>query len=91
MRNPLGGGLASKLSSRHRAAADQNDDDELCQACMAEILRRCELPAATVPREHGNAVTQSPALDTNERPLGVGSATLTAAASDVPLLVTMIV
>ena len=48
-------------------------------------------PAGTMPSEHGNALTQAPVFDTNVRPVGDGSATLTAAASDTPLLVTTMV
>ena len=32
-------------------------------------------PAGTVPRLHGNVVTQAPAFETNESPAGVGSLT----------------
>jgi hypothetical protein len=44
-------------------------------------------PAATVPSEHGYAVVHAPLFETKTRLVGVGSATETAAASDVPLLV----
>ena len=48
-------------------------------------------PAGTVPRLHGKAVVQAPALDTNVRPAGVTSATDTPAASLGPPFVTVIV
>ena len=48
-------------------------------------------PEATAPSAHGNAATQSPAFDTNVSPAGVTSATDTAAASDGPAFVTVIV
>ncbi len=44
-----------------------------------------------MPSAHGKTVTQLPALDRNVSPAGVGSATETAAASDGPELVTVIV
>ena len=48
-------------------------------------------PAGTTPSAHGKAVVQSPAFDTNTRPAGVASLTTTPAASDGPVLVTVIV
>ena len=48
-------------------------------------------PAATAPNTQGNAVAQSPAVDTNVSPSGVGSVTVTPAASDGPPLTTVIV
>ena len=48
-------------------------------------------PLARLPSEQGYAVTQSPVFDTNVRPVGVGSATLTARAGAGPLFVTVIV
>ena len=48
-------------------------------------------PAGTAPSAQGNAVVQSPAFDTNVSPAGVGSATVTPAASDGPSFVTVIV
>jgi hypothetical protein len=47
-------------------------------------------PAGIVPRLQGNAVVQSPAFDMNVSPAGVGSLTVTDAASDGPALVTVI-
>jgi hypothetical protein len=44
-----------------------------------------------VPRLHGKAVVQSPAFDTKVRPGGVGSVSVTPAASDGPAFVTVIV
>ena len=48
-------------------------------------------PAGTTPSVHGKAVVQSPVFDTNTRPVGVASLTTTPAASDGPVLVTVIV
>jgi hypothetical protein len=48
-------------------------------------------PAGIVPREHGNAVTQFPAVERNVKPAGVASATFAPAASLGPLFVTTIV
>ena len=48
-------------------------------------------PTGTTPSAHGNAVVQSPVLDTNTRPVGVPSLTTTFSASDGPALVTVIV
>ena len=48
-------------------------------------------PAASVPSAHGEAVVQAPAFDTNVRPGGVGSVTVTATASDGPAFVTTVV
>ena len=48
-------------------------------------------PAASVPSAHGKAVAQAPAFDTNVRPGGVGSVTMTATASDGPAFVTTVV
>ena len=48
-------------------------------------------PAASVPSAHGKAVVHAPAFDTNVRPGGVGSATVTATASDGPAFVTTVV
>ena len=48
-------------------------------------------PAGTAPSAQGNAVVQSPAFDTNVSPGGVGSATVTPAASDSPSFVTVVV
>ena len=48
-------------------------------------------PAGTTPSAHGKAVVQSPVFDTNTRPVGVASLTTTPAASDGPVLVTVIV
>ena len=45
----------------------------------------------SVSRSHGKAVAQSPAFETNVRPGGVGSASVTPVASDGPALVTVIV
>ena len=45
-------------------------------------------PGGIVPSAHGNTVTQSPALDTNVSPGGVGSATIAPDASLGPPLVT---
>ena len=48
----------------------------------------CRLsPAGSVPSTHGNGVVQAPVLLTNVSPAGVGSVTVTAVASSVPLLV----
>ena len=44
-----------------------------------------------MPSAHGNGVAQSPVFPTNVNPLGVGSDTVTAAASLGPLLPTTIV
>jgi hypothetical protein len=44
-------------------------------------------PGARVPSAQGNAVVQSPLVEANVSPLGVAFATLTASASDGPLLV----
>jgi hypothetical protein len=49
------------------------------------------IPAGTVLRLHGNAVVQSTLFETNVNPAGVGSVTITLAASLEPLLVTAIV
>ena len=48
-------------------------------------------PAVIVPSEQGKGPVQAPALETKFAPAGVASVTLTAAASDGPLLVTVIV
>jgi hypothetical protein len=48
-------------------------------------------PAGTTPSAHGNAVVQSPVVDTNTRPVGAASLTTTPAASDGPALVMVIV
>jgi hypothetical protein len=48
-------------------------------------------PGESVPSAHGKATVQSPAFDTNTRPLGVGSETLTDVALPGPLLLTVIV
>ena len=48
-------------------------------------------PGGNVPRLHGKAVVQSPAFETNVRPGGVGSASVTPVASDGPAFVTVIV
>ena len=48
-------------------------------------------PAGTVPSAHGNAVTQSPVLDTKVSPAGVTSVTTTVSAVDGPAFVTVIV
>jgi hypothetical protein len=48
-------------------------------------------PAGTVPSEQGNAVAQAPLFETKVSPLGVGSATVTLVASELPLFVTRIV
>ena len=48
-------------------------------------------PAGTTPSAHGKAVVQASVVDTNTRPVGVASFTTTPAASDGPLLVTVIV
>ena len=48
-------------------------------------------PAGTTPSAQGKAVVQSPVFDTHVRPAGVGSLTTTPAASDGPVLVTVIV
>ena len=48
-------------------------------------------PAGTTLSAHGKAVMQAPVVDTNTRPVGVASLTTTPAASDGPVLVTMIV
>ena len=45
----------------------------------------------SVPRVHGKAVVQSPAFETNVRPGGVGSVSVTPVASDGPAFVTVIV
>ena len=42
-------------------------------------------PVVKGPREQGNGVVQSPALDTKVSPVGVGSATSTDAALPTPL------
>jgi len=46
-------------------------------------------PAGIVPSAHGYADTQSPVFDTKPSPAGVGSATDTAEASELPLFVTV--
>jgi hypothetical protein len=48
-------------------------------------------PAVIVPSEQGKGVVQAPALEMKFAPAGSGSVTLTAAASEGPLLVTVIV
>ena len=48
-------------------------------------------PAGTTPSVHGKAVVQAPVFDTQVSPAGVGSRTTTPAASDGPVLVTVIV
>ena len=48
-------------------------------------------PAVIVPSEQGKGPVQAPELETKFAPAGVASATLTAAASEGPLLVTVIV
>src|SRR5262245_21498251 len=51
-----------------------------------------DAPGASVPASvHGNAVVQSPALDTNVSPAGVESLTVTPVATDGPAFVTTIV
>ena len=51
----------------------------------------CTAPGARVPSAHGEAVVHAPAFDTNVRPVGVGSVTVTATASDGPAFVTTVV
>src|SRR5206468_2581775 len=46
-------------------------------------------PGARVPRLHGNAVVQAPALETNVRPAGAGSSTWTPVAVSGPRLATV--
>ncbi len=53
------------------------------------MVRVC--PDGTVPSAHGNGVLQAPVVETKLRPVGVTSATETPAASEGPLLVTVIV
>ena len=48
-------------------------------------------PEASVPSEHGYEPVQSPVLELNVTPEGVGSATLTELASDGPRFVTVTV
>ena len=48
-------------------------------------------PDARVPSAHGKAVVHAPAFDTNVRPGGVGSATVTDTAFDGPAFVTTVV
>src|SRR5690606_13288136 len=48
-------------------------------------------PTTSVPSEQGNAVMQSPALETNTRPVGVGSVTVTLLAATGPALATTMV
>src|SRR5262245_29296562 len=55
----------------------------------ATIVR--EAPGAIAPTEHGNAVVQSPEVETNRSPAGVGSSTTTSAALEGPALETTIV
>jgi hypothetical protein len=50
-----------------------------------------ELPEAIVPRLHGKGVEHAPLLETNVSPGGVVSLTCTLAASDGPLLPTVMV
>src|SRR5688500_4431836 len=47
-------------------------------------------PDASVPRGHGKAFVQSPVLETNTSPGGVGKATSTPSAGSGPLFVTTI-
>ncbi len=56
---------------------------------VAVIVRAA--PAGTVPSAQGNAVVQSPLVETNVNPVGVGSVTATVAASLGPLFVTVMV
>ena len=49
-----------------------------------------DCPGVIEPSAHGNAVAQSPVFPRKVSPFGVGSATLTPAAVDGPLLVTVI-
>ena len=58
-------------------------------AKVAVIVRGA--PGGSVPRAHGKAVAQAPAFETNVRPGGVGSVSVTPAASDGPAFVTVIV
>jgi hypothetical protein len=58
-------------------------------AYVLVIVRTC--PAVIVPRLHGNGVAQAPLFETNVVCAGVGSATVTFAASEGPLFVTVIV
>jgi hypothetical protein len=48
-------------------------------------------PGVIVPRAHGNALVQAPVFEEKLVPAGVGSATETAAASEGPLFVMVIV
>ena len=47
------------------------------------------VPGAIVPRSQGKAVVQSPLVDTNVNPAGVGSSTLTPVAAEGPALATV--
>ena len=58
-------------------------------AYLVVIVRTA--PAASVPSAHGKAVVHAPRFDTNVRPDGVGSATVTAVASDGPAFVITVV
>ena len=47
------------------------------------------VPGAIVPRSQGKAVVQSPLVDTNVNPAGVGSSTVTPVATEGPALATV--
>jgi len=55
------------------------------------VVMTAGAPGAIVPSAHGYAVAHAPVLLTNVNPAGVTSATLTPAAFDGPLLVTVTV
>ncbi len=81
----------------------ESDVDELTVAVLVTVGEACDAgtlkvevmvfvpPATTVPSVQGNAVVQSPLLETKLRPDESGSATLTANASDGPALLTVMV
>jgi len=59
--------------------------------CQIDVIVGQPGPEGTVPSEQGNGVVHAPEFETTVKPGGAGSLTVTPAAPDGPLFVTLIV